>query len=174
MTARFLIAIPLLVLVYALTLASFAPWDLAIGAVFGTVVLAIFRPFLFAEMTDGENVATDRRGGPPLLDRIVAVVPFAGAILRDIVRGTWTMALIVLHLRPLAHPGIVAIPIGDRTPLGVVVFGLAIGLSPGTVLVDVDWSAGVMLIHVIDAGDPDAVRAEMERFYRRWQRPVAP
>ncbi|MDP9369920.1 MAG: hypothetical protein M3Q03_16890 [Chloroflexota bacterium] len=32
----------------------------------------------------------------------------------------------------------------------------------------------MLLIHVLDATDPDAVRAEHERFYRRFQRHVFP
>ena len=31
-----------------------------------------------------------------------------------------------------------------------------------------------MLFHVIDASDPDAVRAQLDRFYQRYQRRVFP
>jgi multisubunit Na+/H+ antiporter MnhE subunit len=51
---------------------------------------------------------------------------------------------------------------------------LALTLSPGEVLVDIDRSRGVMLVHVIDAHDPDAVRARHDHFYRRYQRGVFP
>jgi multisubunit Na+/H+ antiporter MnhE subunit len=47
-------------------------------------------------------------------------------------------------------------------------------LSPGSVLVDIDWQRRDMLLHVIDASDPDAVRADLERFYDRYQRRVFP
>ena len=80
----------------------------------------------------------------------------------------------MLHVRPLNHPGIVAVPIAERSPLGVAVSGLATTLSPGAFLVDVDWEQRVMLIHVLDASDPDEVRADHQRFYRRWQRHVFP
>jgi multicomponent Na+:H+ antiporter subunit E len=92
----------------------------------------------------------------------------------EIVRGTWDVALRVLHLRPVEHPGIVLVPIGERTEVGVAVTGLLVGLSPGSLLLDVDTERQVMLFHVIDAGDPDAVRTQLDRFYQRYQRRVFP
>jgi hypothetical protein len=40
--------------------------------------------------------------------------------------------------------------------------------------VDVDGERGVVLIHVLDAGDPEAFRREQEAFYRRFQSKVFP
>jgi hypothetical protein len=31
-----------------------------------------------------------------------------------------------------------------------------------------------MLLHVLDARDPEAVRRRLDAFYERWQRPVFP
>jgi multisubunit Na+/H+ antiporter MnhF subunit len=39
------------------------------------------------------------------------------------------------------------------------VTALAASLSPGSVLVDIDWDRRDLLMHVIDASDPDGVRA---------------
>ena len=163
--SRFLVALVLLVLVYSLVLASVYPWDLAAGVAAGAVLLWTARGFLF----DGRV-----RPIAGLAVRLVGFVPFAAATVWDIVRGTWNVALVVLRLRPLRHPGIVAVPIGDRTPLGVAVTALVISLSPGEFLVDVDWERRVMLFHALDASDPDAIRAAHERFYRRFQRQVFP
>ena len=162
---RFAGAVGLLVVVYGLTLASFHPWDVALGALVAVGVLVAFRGFL---------PIPGAPAGLALARRAVAFWPFAWVVVLDIVRGTWKMALIVLHARPLAHPGIIVVPIGERSPLGVAVFGLATTLSPGSVLIDVDWEAGVMLMHVIDASDPDRVRSDFQRFYDRWQRHVFP
>ena len=43
---RALLSLFLLTLVYALVLASFAPWDLALGAVFSGALLYAFRGFV--------------------------------------------------------------------------------------------------------------------------------
>jgi multisubunit Na+/H+ antiporter MnhE subunit len=167
--SRYLISVVLLVLVYALTLASFHPADLLIGLIISVAVLQLFRPLL-------ENQRLTRGGqpAPHPWRRTVAFVPFLIMVLWEIIVGTWRVALVVLHLRPLVAPGIVSVPIGDRTPIGIAVFGLATTLAPGTVLLHIDWRKRVMLIHVLDASDPDAVRAEQAHFYERWQRPVFP
>jgi multisubunit Na+/H+ antiporter MnhE subunit len=155
----------LLTATYALVLASFHPWDLAIGATLSALLLGLFRRFLF-----GDRPA--RLGD--LGSRLVAFVPFAVAVVRDILAGTWAVALVVLHMRPLVCPGIVTVPIEDRSPTGVAVAALVDTLSPGSVLVDVDWERGVMLIHVIDAREPDAIREKHRQFYHRYQKRVFP
>ncbi len=162
---RFLLTLALLVVVYALVLASAHPWDIALGVVLGGGLLLATRGFVF--------------GGPPapvagLAGRLLAFPLFAAATVLDIVRGTWAVALVVLHLRPLRHPGIVAVPIGERTPVGIAATALVATLSPGEFLVDIDWERRAMLLHVLDASDPEAVREAHERFYERYQRRVFP
>ena len=163
--SRFVLALLPLVLVYALVLASFHPWDLATGAVVGGGLLWGMRRYVF-----GERTASVARWPA----RLVAFVPFAAVVVWDILKGTWNVTLVVLHVRPLAHPGLVAVPIGERSRLGVAVSALATSLSPGSFLVDVDWDRGVILIHFLDASDPDRIRADLHRFYHRYQRSVFP
>ncbi|HVM17830.1 MAG TPA: Na+/H+ antiporter subunit E [Gaiellaceae bacterium] len=151
--------------VYLLMLASLDPLDVAAAVVVAAAILGGFRSFVFAE---------PRRDGPSLLRRVAGFPAFAAAIVRDIVVGTWEVALVVLHLRPLRAPGIVAIPLGERTRTGVAVGAFVATLSPGEFLVDVDEARRVMLLHVIDASDPDEVRRKHDRFYERFQRKVFP
>lgn len=161
----FAFALVALVLVYLLTLASVEPWDVALGALLAAGVLAWARRRL---------PAAGRLPAGVLLRRIASFPLFAAAVAREVVVGTLQVALVVLGLRPLARPGIVAVPIGERTPTGVAATALALTLSPGEVLVDVDDRSQVMLVHVIDASDADAVRARHDHFYRRYQRGVFP
>ena len=163
--SRFLLALVPLTLTYALTLASFHPWDLGIGAAVGAALLWGTRRFTF-----GESVA-------PVADvprRVVWFFPFAAAVLWDVIRGTWDVAVVVLRLRSLAHPGLVALPFEERSRLGIAIWGLAVTLSPGSFPVDFDWDKRIMLVHFLDASDPDAIRAEQQRFYRRFQGRVFP
>lgn len=164
--SRYLIALAALVLVYLLVLASAAPWDVAFGVLLGAGLLMATRRFIFFSGRPSPILGLARR--------TLAFLPFALAILWDILRGTWRVALVVLHLRPLRRPGIVAIPIGERTPLGVAVSTLAMSLSPGAFLVDIDEEERVMLFHVLDASEPDEFREEFQEFYRRYQRHVFP
>ncbi len=162
---RIVLTVVALCAVYALTLASAHPLDLAAGAVVAGLVLVALRRFVLADQPPPARV---------LAGRMIRFPRFAGAVLVEVVRGTWTVALVVTGLRRLARPGIVAVPIGDRTPAGVAVSALAVTLSPGEVFVDVDWSRGLMLLHVIDAADADAVRRHHALFYDRYQRGVFP
>jgi multisubunit Na+/H+ antiporter MnhE subunit len=152
-----------LVAVYALTLGSLAPGDLAIGAAVGVAVLALTRRFL-----------EPAPGTPPMtLWRLRHLPRFAWAVLGEIAAGTWMVTMVVLGVRDFV-PGIVAVPLGERSETGVAVTALAINLSPGELLVDVDWGRELMFVHVLDAHDPDDVRSRYAAFYDRYQRPLFP
>ncbi len=163
--ARYVFPGALLATTYLLMLASLDRWDVVLAAALAAMLIASLRRFLFAGKPG-------KLADVPL--RVVRGFPLAGAVLREIVVGTWQVALVVLHARPLAAPGIVAVPIGERTRLGVAVTGLLATLAPGEFLVDVDWRRRVLLFHVLDASDPDAVRERHARFYERYQRAVFP
>jgi multicomponent Na+:H+ antiporter subunit E len=165
---RFVVSVALLAVVYSATLSSDDPLDLAVGAVLGGLVLAGSHRW-----ATGLGVLGSRPA-PGGVRRVLAAVPFAGAVVWEVVLGTWQVALIASGLRPLRRPGLLQLPIGDRTERGIAVFAMAVGLSPGTVLLDVDDERGVMILHAIDVSDPDALRARLERLYTRWQRPVVP
>jgi len=151
--------------VYCLTLSSTDPVDFAMGAGIGGALTRALGSRL-RPAADSER--------PPLLGRVAWFPLFIGAVLAEVVQGTWDVALRVLHLRPLERPGVVRIPIGERSERGVGVSALATTLSPGTVLIDIDDERRDLLLHVIDASDPDAVRARLQRFYDRYQRKVFP
>ena len=162
---RLALSVGRLTLIYVLTLASLDPWDLLMGALISAVLLA-----LFPQVMIGHHPAPL----PDLPARLIAFIPFAGRLARDMLVGTWHVALVVLRLRPLRHPGIVAIPIEERSHRGVAATALVTSLSPGSYFVDVDWEQGVMLFHFLDASDPDEIRRDLARFYRRYQRHVFP
>ena len=168
---RYVTAILVLTLVCALALASFHPWDLLFGAGLSAALLFASRRFVFD--ADG---TTPRPAGRrlTLLGRVVAFVPFAAVVFRNILAGNVEVTLVTLGLRSLLRPGIVAVPVGDRTPTGVAVWAVVTGLPPGSYFVDVDRERGVVLIHVLDARDPEAYREEQEDFYRRYQSKVFP
>jgi multicomponent Na+:H+ antiporter subunit E len=163
---RFLVSLVLLTLLWALALTSFDPVDLLIGALLSAALLLFLRRFLFSG-----GLSLPLRGLPR---RLLGVIPYAAAVLLDVIRGTWEVTLVSLRLRPLRRPGIVAVPMGERSETGVAVTALAMTLSPGSVLVDIDWDRRVLFFHFLDASDPDSLRAQQERMYDRWQRHVFP
>lgn len=162
---RAALALVLLVGTYLLVLASLDPWDVATGTALALGVLLLFRSFLFG----GRPAPVERLGR-----RLLAAPGFVWAVLVDITVGTWNVAAIVLGLRPLTSPGIVLLPIGERTEAGAVLGAFAATLAPGEYLVDIDWERRQLLMHVLDARDPDAVRERFENFYRRHQKNLVP
>lgn len=163
---RYAAGVPLLTALYAMALGSAAVLDLLLGAAVSAAALARVPHTAAAPRSDRARFALWRRS--------LAFPPFLAAVSADVVVGTWQVAAVILGFRPLRSPGIVRIPIGERSRRGVAVTTLIQTLSPGTVFVAVDWQRQEMLFHVMDARDPDRVRAVMERFYVRWQRPVFP
>lgn len=163
---RFVLSLALLTLLWAMALESVHPWDLLIGAAVSAALLFALRSFLFTEGI--------RRPLPGLPRRALALFPFAFAVLLDVLQGTWQVSLIVLRLRPLGRRGILAVPIGERSETGVVVTCLAMTLTPGSFLVDVDRERRLMFFYTVDASDPEAFREQQARMYDRWQRHVFP
>lgn len=162
---RFVFAVAGLAAIYALALASADPWDLGIGTALSVCVLLAFGRFILP----GKAL-------PPLLvlqraARFPALL-FGAAVL--IVRGTVQVARAVLGWTSARNADFVVVPRGDRTASGVVINGLLDTLSPGSVLVDIDPVDDTWTIHALQAADKDAVRAEIDWFYDRFQRPIWP
>lgn len=159
------VIVGVLTTVYALTVASFAWEDLAFGLGLAVVLVVTFR----------RSTLPDKLQSPlRTLEAIVWAPIYATMVTWTIITGTFSVALFVLGLRKLEHPGIVAVPIGERSPAGVAVTELALTLSPGSFFVDMDWDEEVFYVHVMDASDPDGVRAELQTMYDRYQRHVVP
>lgn len=162
---RVLLSLAGLTLVYSMILLSLHPWDLAIGVILATGVVVLFRQHLFG---DGlEPVAGFGR-------RVLALPRFAWAVYVEMMEGLWLVLSIVLGRRPLVRSGIVAVPMGERSPSGVAVTAWLVGLSPGSVVIDVDWESRIMWIHFVDVTDPEELRQKMQIFYERYQRQIFP
>lgn len=147
--------------IYALALGSVRPLDLATGAVVSAVAVVVLRV----------DPGVPRTG--ELVRRIAAAPLFAAAVGLNVVRGTVAVVALTLGLRT-PPAGIVAIPFHERTRTGVAVAAYALTLSPGEVLITVDWERERLLVHTIDASDPEAVRERHRQLYERYQRKVFP
>lgn len=149
-----------LALIYSLVLASFAAQDVLLGMLIAGGFAWTFRKAIFpATLPENSYVV-----------HIIVFLPkFLTMLGWDIVKGTWQVATFVIGLRRLDHPGIVSIPLGNHSPAGTGIVGLFITLSPGSFLVDIDWDDRAMLVHVIDASDPDMIRRDAEKYYALWE-----
>lgn len=151
--------------VYALALSSVDPWDLGLGALLSLAVLIAFRDFILVGEGTSPLSALRRAARFPALMLATFVA---------IVQGTIQVARVVLTWSPPRDAGFVEIPQGKRTNTGVAVNGLLLTLSPGSVLTDIDSESQTWSMHVLDAADEEVVRANIDQFYDRYQRPVWP
>jgi multisubunit Na+/H+ antiporter MnhE subunit len=136
---------------YLLVLTSVDPGDVAIAVVLGLAVA-------FALRTPPQLVLRSRLGGA------VGILLQTGA---EMVRGTVRAAAFALGRG--GHPGLVEIPRDDRTPPEVAMWGVLTGESPDEIVVDVDEARDVLIVHTVDASDPDAVRARHAATHARWR-----
>lgn len=143
--------------IYLLVLTSLDPYDIAAGLLLGLVVALALRT------RGGRGPGVALTGGPQ------AIAAAAAATAREMVVGSWRVARFCL--RPgSAAPGFVEVPRDGRTRSDLALWGLLTGEAPDEVPVEIDEERDVLLVHLVDARDPDAVRARHHRAHERMER----
>ena len=144
--------------VYLLVLTSVSPADVLAGGLLGLALAIVLRP---------QRGPTGAASWPT---RVGAAAVGVVLTLMEMVRGSWRVARFCLGSP--ATPGLVEIPWGSRSHRNVALWGLITGEAPDEVPVDVDEERGVLIVHLVDAHDSDAVRERHRRTYERWQQKV--
>lgn len=151
-----------LMVIYLLVLTSLDPGDIVIGALLGLAIAIGLRP-----------QHAGRRTAPASWPvRVRAAVDMVWQTGREMIVGTWRVVRFCLGAT--CAPGFVEIPRGDRSHRGEALWGVITGEAPDEVPVDIDDRRGVLIVHLVDASDPDAVRARHEAARDRWQRHLVP
>jgi len=145
--------------VYLLVLTSASPEDAAVGLVLGVALAFALRPR-----------HADSSPTTPLLSVLVALGPVLVSTAVEMARGSWRTARFCLGRG--GRPGFVEIPRAGRSRHGVALWGVLTGEAPDEIPVDVDEERDVLIVHLVDASDADAVRDRHRRAYERAQRKV--
>jgi multisubunit Na+/H+ antiporter MnhE subunit len=90
----------------------------------------------------------------------------------EMARGSWRV--IRFCLGSTAMPGLVEIPRDGRSRAGVALWGVLTGEAPDEVPVDVDEERNVLIVHLVDAADPERVRERHRAAFERRQGKVVP
>ena len=143
--ARRAAALAALALLYLAMVGSLDPWAVAQAAVASAAALTLARPQL-ASLRSGHGRSWRH------------LARLAARSARDAVAGSFKVGLAAAGLRPLPEPAWVEVSVGERPPADPGALGLLETLSPGTYLVDFDEERRVMLFHVFDAADAEALR----------------
>lgn len=135
--------------IYLLVLTSLKPGDIAIGLALGFATVLALRPH-----------AGDETPGKLHL-RPSAVPAVLWATFAETVRGS--VRVVRFCLTGHGRAGFVEIPRDGRSDADIALWGLITGEAPDEIVVDVDDERDVLVVHLVDASDPDAVRARHRR-----------
>ena len=141
--------------IYLLVMTSAKPGDAAVGLLLGLALAVALRPA-------GRSTPAVRPAA--LLALGSALAQTAG----EMILGSWRTARFCL--RRDGDPGFVEIPRQGRSRSAVALWGVLTGEAPDEVPVDIDDERDVLIVHLVDASDPDAVRERHRRAYERAQR----
>lgn len=143
----------LLTLVWLLMVNRFSLNSLLFGLFLGVVIPFVTRPYW-----------PDR----PKLASWLRIAEYILVVLWDIVVANFIVARIVLF-KPNArrHPAWICVPIDLRAPEAITVLAGTITMTPGTLTADLSDEGHCLLVHCLDAPDPDAVRDEIKQRYER-------
>ena len=124
-------------------------------AVFG-LILGIIIPILTAAYWPNR----------PTIQRPFRMLAYIGLVIWDIIVANIEVALIVLFKsNAKMRPNWVTIPLDIRTPEAIAALAGTITLTPGTLSADVSEGGHALLVHALDAPDPDKVRETIKTRY---------
>ncbi|NRB17178.1 MAG: Na+/H+ antiporter subunit E [Rhodobacteraceae bacterium] len=104
----------------------------------------------------------------PTVKRPLKVIQYILLVLYDIVVANIVVAKIVVFKPNAARqPNWVTIPLELRTPEAITALAGTITMTPGTLTADVSAEGHALLVHCLDAPDPDAVRDDIKQRYER-------
>ena len=153
---RLLTSLPLSALLFVVWLLlnqSVSPGTLLMGA-----VLAVLVPLGTKGLRPGS--VTMRRPGVAL--KLWAVV------MRDFVRSNIRVATLILTRRPRDIPsGFLQVPLDMRDPHALALLAMILCLTPGTAWAEVSLDRSVLLLHVFEIVDADAMVAMIKQRYER-------
>lgn len=143
----------LLTLVWLLLVNSFSLNSLLFGLILGILIPFVTSPY-WPTRTHFRN---------PLM-----IVEYLLVVLWDIVVANVVVAKLVLFRRNRdLHPNWVTVPLELRTPAAITMLAGTITMTPGTLTADLSSKGHSLLVHCLDAPDPDAVRDEIKQRYER-------
>lgn len=94
---------------------------------------------------------------PPRLVRPVTAVRLVATVLFDIVVANWQVAKRVLGPLDRLHPCFVEVPLDLEDDFIATILGGIVTMTPGTVSVDIDQERRLLLVHALDAEDPEGL-----------------
>jgi multicomponent Na+:H+ antiporter subunit E len=142
----------ILALAWAALSGDFSPRSLLLGFSIGFVLI------LFSQRI---------MSGPNYVQKVWRLLDLFVYFLFDLLTSNLRVAQDVLRPTGVLRPGIIAVPLDAQTDLEITVLVNFIMLTPGTLALDVSADRSEIFIHVMNAEDPEQVRAQIKDGFER-------
>lgn len=141
---------------------------LAIGIWCVVVWVVLWRDLSWANVVSGTLVTVAVlalfpfvRPAERLRVRPVALLRFLAVFAWSVVKANLIVAWEVVTPRNRINEAVVAVPLSTDAPAVITLVSHAIGLAPGTMVVDIEQDPTVLHVHVLHLRSVEAVRAEV-------------
>lgn len=94
--------------------------------------------------------------------KLFHILVFMLIYLREVVMSTWRLALLVLSPRLDLKPRFVEVPLDLQGEMPRFLFACLISMTPGSLSVGIDPDRGLLIVHLLDAPDPEATIQEIK------------
>lgn len=131
------------------------------AASFGLLLLGGFLALVVPHLTQAFSPDA------PCLVRVDLALRFLVVFAGDIVTANWRVARQVIGPLCRLSPGFVEVPLDLRDPFVATLLASVVSLTPGTVAIDIDRERWILLVHALDAPDPQALADEIKQRYER-------
>ncbi|PRY91677.1 Na+/H+ antiporter subunit E [Donghicola tyrosinivorans] len=102
----------------------------------------------------------------PVLKKPMNIIGYVLIVMYDIVKSNIDVALIVLFKSNAARqPAWVTVPLDLKSPEAITVLAGTITMTPGTLTADLSSEGHALLVHCLDAPDPQAVCQDIKDRY---------
>jgi multicomponent K+:H+ antiporter subunit E len=87
--------------------------------------------------------------------------------LREVVRSTLRLAVLVLTPKLQMNPRFVEVPLDLQGEVPRFIYACLISMTPGSMSVGMDSERGILTVHLLDAPDPQAAIHEMKSVFEQ-------
>ncbi len=141
----------LLIVVWQMLVNKVTVGNLVLGTILGLIIPLVTAPYW---------------PNRPKLSSLPRIVEYIFIALWDICVANVQVAYVILFKSNAnTHPAWISIPLDLRSPEAITVLAGTITMTPGTVSSDVAADGRSLLVHCLDAPDPDAVRDGIKARY---------
>lgn len=99
--------------------------------------------------------------------RLPRAVAFAGFFLWEVLLSNLRVAWDVVTPRAYRRPGVVAVPLDVASDAEITLLACLLGLTPGTLALDVAADRKVLYVHAMFVDDPEAFRRHIKDGFER-------